>query len=169
MLAYIAVGSNRGNALENCGKAMAGMVSDGRNRILRCSSFYLTEPVGKKNQEWFVNAVVELDTSLPPRELMAFLLSIEDKMGRIRGERWGPRIIDLDILLYDGEEFKEEGLEIPHPRLHERKFVLVPLKEIAPDLKHPVLKKTISEILAELKEGEKVIPLEEGSAKICTD
>jgi 2-amino-4-hydroxy-6-hydroxymethyldihydropteridine diphosphokinase len=169
MLAYIAVGSNQGNALENCRKAMAGMVSDGRNRLLRGSSFYLTEPVGKKNQEWFVNAVVELDTSLPPRELMAFLLSIEDKMGRIRGERWGPRIIDLDILLYDGEEFEEEGLKIPHPRLHERKFVLVPLKEIAPDLKHPVLKKTISEILAELKEGDKVIPLEEGSAKICTD
>jgi 2-amino-4-hydroxy-6-hydroxymethyldihydropteridine diphosphokinase len=100
---------------------------------------------------------------------MAFLLSIEDKMGRIRGERWGPRAIDLDILFYGGEKIEEEGLQIPHPRLHERKFVLVPLKEIAPDLKHPILKKTISEILAELKGGEKVVPLEEGSAKLCTD
>jgi 2-amino-4-hydroxy-6-hydroxymethyldihydropteridine diphosphokinase len=169
VLAYIAIGSNQGNALENCRRAMEEIASDARNRLVRCSSFYRTEPVGKKDQEWFVNAVVELETSLSPRPLLAFLLSIEEKMGRIRRERWGPRIIDLDILFYDAQELQEKDLEVPHPRLHERKFVLVPLNEIAPDLKHPVLKRTISEILAELKEGERVILLEEGSAKTCTD
>lgn len=169
MSAYIAIGSNQGNALENCRRAVEELGSDRRNRLIRCSSFYRTEPVGKKDQPWFVNAVIELDTSMSARELLGFLLSTEEKMGRIRGERWGPRVIDLDLLFYGGEELGEEGLQVPHPRLHGRKFVLVPLKEIAPDLKHPVLKKSISEILAELKGGEEVFPLEEGSRKTCTD
>jgi 2-amino-4-hydroxy-6-hydroxymethyldihydropteridine diphosphokinase len=168
MLSYIAIGSNQGDPLENCRRAIEGMTSDGRNRLVRCSSFYCTEPVGRKDQEWFVNAVALVETSLSPRQLLAFLLSVEEKMGRIRKERWGPRVIDLDILFYEGEVIEEEGLQIPHPRLHERRFVLVPLREIAPDWKHPGLEKTVSQILAELKGGEKVLPLQEGSTKTCT-
>lgn len=99
---------------------------------------------------------------------MAFLLSLEKKVGRIRRERWGPRVIDLDILFYGGEVLNEEGLQVPHPRLHRRRFVLVPLKDIAPHLKHPLLGKTVSQILSGLTEDEKVFPLLEGDKEPCT-
>ncbi len=168
MLAYIGIGSNQENPLENCRRAIERIMSDGRNLLVRCSSFYRTEPVGKKDQEWFVNGVVLVETSLGPGEMLGFLLSLEKEMGRIRGERWGPRVIDLDILFYGEEIIDREGLWVPHPRLHERKFVLIPLKEIAPDLKHPRLGKTISQILSELQGEEKVFLLQEGTAKTCT-
>ena len=168
MLVYIGIGSNQGNPLENCRRAIQGIVSDGRNRLVQCSPFYRTEPVGQKDQDWFVNGVVLVETSLSPRELLDFLLALEKKMGRIRGEKWGPRVIDLDILFYGGEVWHEGGLQIPHPRLHERRFVLIPLKDIAPDLKHPLLGKTISQILAGLPEGEKVFPLLEEDKESCT-
>ena len=167
MLAYIGVGSNLGDALDNCHRAIQAITSDRRNRMVGCSPFYKTEPVGKKDQDWFVNGVIALGTELNPRELMDFLLATEKKMGRERGKRWGPRIIDLDILFYGDQVLDEPGLQIPHPRLHERRFVLVPLKDIAPYLEHPPLGKTVSQLLGDLGEGEKVIPLLEAGQKPC--
>ena len=167
MLAYIGIGSNLGNALANCLQAIQAITSDRRNRMVGCSPFYKTEPVGKKDQDWFVNGVIAMVTDFHPRELMKFLLTIEKEMGRERGERWGPRVIDLDILFYGDQVLNEPGLQVPHPRLHERRFVLIPLKDIAPYLEHPLLAKTISQILADLGEGEKVLPLLESGQKPC--
>ncbi len=167
MFVYVGIGSNLGDKLDNCRRAIEVIGSDTRNRLLKCSPFYHTEPVGEKEQDWFVNGVLGVETSLGPRELMDFLLAIEKKMGRVRGERWGPRVIDLDILFFDQKAIREGGLEIPHPRLQERRFVLVPLKDIAPHLVHPLLGKTISQLLAELKKEEKVLPLSEVGQKLC--
>jgi 2-amino-4-hydroxy-6-hydroxymethyldihydropteridine diphosphokinase len=167
MLTYIGIGSNQGDPLENCRRAIEGIVSEGTNRLVRCSSFYRTEPVGKKDQNWFVNAVALVETSLGPREMLESLLSLEKEIGRVRGERWGPRVIDLDILFYGEKVIDEEDLQVPHPRLHERRFVLIPLAEIAPDLKHPCLGKTIAQILSALGGQDKVFPLREGNTKTC--
>jgi 2-amino-4-hydroxy-6-hydroxymethyldihydropteridine diphosphokinase len=123
--------------------------------------------VGKKDQAWFINGVIAVATSLRPREFLDFLLEIEHKMGRERGERWGPRVIDLDILFYGAEVLNEGGLQIPHPRLHERRFVLIPLRDIAPHLEHPLLAKTVSQIISELPEEEKVLPILERGQGPC--
>ena len=147
--------------MTNCRRAIKAILSDRRNQIVGCSPLYQTEPVGKKDQDWFVNGVCGVETSMKPRELRDFLLAIEMMMGRVRGERWGPRVIDLDILIFGNEAINEGDLQIPHPRLHERRFVLVPLRDIAPHLVHPLLGKTISQILSELPGEEKVVPLEE--------
>jgi len=167
MLVYIGIGSNLGDKVGNCCLAVEAIRADGRNRIVQCSPFYQTEPVGNKEQDWFVNGVFAMETSMGPGELLHFLLAVEKMMGRLRGERWGPRVIDLDILIFDKEVINEGGLQIPHPRLHERRFVLVPLRDIAPKLVHPLLGKTISQILAELPGEEKVLPLAEGVHRLC--
>jgi len=161
MLTYIGVGSNLGNPAANCREAIRAIATDKRNQIVARSPFYRTEPVGVKEQDWFVNRVVAVETELNPFEFMDFLMNIERQMGRERRERWGPRIIDLDLLFYGDRVLSKAGLQIPHPRLHERRFVLVPLQDIAPYLKHPLLAKTISQILSELPAGEKVYPLAE--------
>ena len=159
MLAYVGVGSNVGDALDHCRRAIQAIAADRKNRLLQCSSFYRTEPVGKKDQDWFINAVVAAETSFSPHEFLDFLLDIELKMGRERGERWGPRVIDLDILFFGDKVLNERGLQIPHPRLPERRFVLIPLRDIAPHLEHPLLHKTISAILLEASTEEKVLPI----------
>lgn len=168
MLAYVGIGSNLGDALENCKRAIQDIAADGRNHLLKCSPFYRTEPVGKKDQAWFINGVIAVETSLGLREFLDFLLDIERKMGRERGERWGPRVIDLDILFFGDKVLNEDGLQVPHPRLHERRFVLVPLNDIASQLEHPLLAKTISQIISELPEGEKVIPVPATEQGPCT-
>ncbi len=167
MLAYIGIGSNLGDRLGNCRRAIEAISSDERNQIMRCSPFYHTEPVGEKEQNWFFNGALAVETSLGPRKLLDFLLAVEERMGRVRGERWGPRVIDLDILFYGQEVIQEPGLQIPHPRLHIRRFVLAPLQDIAPHFRHPLLGKTISQILAELKEEGKVLPLSEIGERPC--
>ncbi len=159
MLVYIGLGSNMGDGVKNCRRAMEAIGADARNCLVGHSRFYRTEPVGKKDQEWFINGVVAIETTMSPRELMEFLLSIEKGMGRIRQERWGPRIIDLDILFYGDRVLEEEGLQIPHPRLHERKFVLAPLKDMAPGLLHPVFHRTVAQMLAGLDAAERVFPV----------
>ena len=167
MLVFIGVGSNLGDKVGNCLRAIEAIASAGRNRIVRCSPLYQTEPVGKKDQDWFVNGILAMETSMEPAELLDFLLATEKRMGRVRRERWGPRVIDLDILIF-GQKIIDGGvLQIPHPRLHERMFVLVPLNDIAPDLVHPLLGKTISQILAELPGEEKVLPLAGEYQKLC--
>ena len=167
MLVFIGVGSNLGDKVGNCRRAVEVILADGRNRIVQCSPFYQTEPVGKKEQDWFINGVCAMETTMEPAELLESLLGVEKMMGRVRRERWGPRVIDLDILLFGQEVINQEGLQIPHPRLHERRFVLVPLRDIAPDLMHPLLGKRISQILAELPGEEKVFPLPQESQKRC--
>lgn len=167
MLVYIGVGSNLGDKVGNCRRAVEAILADGRNQIVQCSPLYRTEPVGKKDQDWFINGVFAMETSMEPGELLDFLLATEKIMGRVRTERWGPRVIDLDILIFGQKVISEGGLQIPHPRLHERRFVLVPLRDIAPNLVHPLLGKTIYQILAELPGEEKVLPLPGESQKLC--
>ncbi len=145
--------------MSHCRRAIQAIATDRRNRLLQCSPFYRTEPVGKKDQDWFINGVVAAETSLSPREFLEFLLDIERQMGREREERWGPRVIDLDILFFGQKVLNESGLQIPHPRLTERRFVLIPLRDIAPHLEHPLLHKTISAILSDLSTEEKVLPI----------
>jgi 2-amino-4-hydroxy-6-hydroxymethyldihydropteridine diphosphokinase len=159
MLAYIGIGSNLGDKLANCRRALEAIGSDPRNRLVQRSPLYRTEPVGKRDQDWFINGVAAVETSMTPGDLLAFLLSVEDRMGRVRKEKWGPRIIDLDILFYGDRVLDEENLRIPHPRLQERRFVLVPLNDIAPDLVHPVFRRTVSRLLAERIPEETVLPV----------
>lgn len=166
-LVYIGIGSNLGDSFPQCNLAIREMTADPASRVIEVSPFYRTEPMGKKDQNWFVNAVAALETSRSPRDLLGFLQGIEREMGRERKEKWGPRIIDLDILFYADWVVREEGLAIPHPRLQERRFVLAPLNDIAPELRHPVLNKSVAKILAELPEGEKVVLLREADQKIC--
>lgn len=126
--AYIGIGSNLGERLSNIERAVSAL--DELGTVLRTSSTYRTQPWGKPDQPWFANAVALVKTQLEPMELLQALQTIERKLGRVRGERWGPRTIDLDLLLYDDLTIDEPELMIPHRRLHERAFVLVPLAEI---------------------------------------
>lgn len=145
---FIGFGTNLGDResqLRDAWNRLARIVHIGRT-----SAVYETEPWGVTGQPRFLNLVVEGETTLSPPALLHALKTIEHDMGRIRGMRYGPRIIDLDILLYDDEEISTDELEIPHPRIAERRFVLLPLVNLAPDLKHPKLHRTMRELLAEL-------------------
>ncbi|HEX9891340.1 MAG TPA: 2-amino-4-hydroxy-6-hydroxymethyldihydropteridine diphosphokinase [Actinomycetota bacterium] len=131
--AYLGLGSNLGDRLENLQEAVRRLPARDV-RPLRSSRVYETEPVGgPEEQPQYLNAVIEVDTDLEPRGLLAVCLGIEDDMGRVRGERWGPRIIDLDVLTFGDDEVHEDGLDVPHPLMHERGFVLLPLLELDPD------------------------------------
>lgn len=148
---YIGLGSNLGYRKGNIRKAVS--LLEGLGRISKISSIYETEPVGPVEQRWFLNAVVEIETDLEPRELLLRLKELERRIGRSEGgERWGPREIDLDILFYGDLVMEDEDLIIPHPRIGERRFVLEPLYEIAPDLIHPITGSTVSEMLKEVRD-----------------
>lgn len=150
-IAYIGLGSNVGDKKANCRKALELLA--GAGRVTKVSSFYCTEPVGYREQEDFINAVAEIETGLSPQELLALCRQIEEDLGRAREVRWGPRTIDLDILLYGDRSVHDHDpdLTIPHPLMTERRFVLAPLAEIAPLALHPVSGKTAERLLHELK------------------
>ena len=160
--AYIGVGSNMGDKLANCREGVRTLTaSTPDTRLSEISPYYKTEPMDFKEQDWFVNAVVKIETSLDPFGLLEMLKTIQKKAGRVKDIiRFGPRILDLDILFYDDRIIETAQLTIPHPRLHQRRFVLQPLCDISPGMVHPVMKKPIRTLLAMLdgREG-RVAPI----------
>lgn len=157
-VAFISVGSNLGDKLLNCRKGIAALNAGERSVITGQSHFYRTEPVDYLDQDWFVNAVVKIETRIEPAVLFGELKSIEKEIGRDSdGIRYGPRVLDLDILLYDRLILETAELIIPHPRMHRRRFVLQPMCDIDPRMMHPVLKKDMQALQDALGENEQRI------------
>jgi 2-amino-4-hydroxy-6-hydroxymethyldihydropteridine diphosphokinase len=151
---YLSLGSNVGDRAGNLHAAIDRLRPFGE--VVSVSSFYETEPVEFTSQPWFLNCAVKLGTDQSPQELLAGILDIERRLGRRRGQLKGPRIIDLDILLFGNAIVDDPGLTIPHPAMHERRFVLEPLAEIAPGVLHPVFQRTIGELRDALPPGQTV-------------
>lgn len=158
--AFISVGSNMGDRLANCRAGIAGVVDSQLGEITGVSKFYQTEPVDFTEQDWFVNAAVRISTTLKPEKLLDGLKRIEKSVGRRKTVRFGPRMLDLDIVLYDDLILDSSKLTLPHPRMHKRRFVLVPICDIEPKIIHPVLRVGLRELLQGLDETEqRIIPL----------
>jgi len=151
---YLSLGSNLGDREANLRDAIERL--RGVGNPIAISSFYETEPIDVVSQPWFLNCAVKLDTEKMPRQLIAAILSLEQEMGRQRKQQKAPRTIDIDILLFGSSMIDIPSLTIPHPRMHERRFVLEPLAEIAPDARHPVFKRTIRELREALPPGQTV-------------
>ena len=148
---FIGIGSNEGDRLANISRAVRAMGELPDVRLVQMATIIETDPVGGPPQDPYLNTVVELDTTLRPRELLATLQAIERQLGRVpSAQRWAPRPMDLDILLYEDQVIQEERLSIPHPRMHERRFVLEPLAQLAPEVQHPLLKQPIAALLSRL-------------------
>ncbi len=152
---FIGIGSNLGNRTENC--LLAIELLSNFTIIKSVSSFYETEPVGNEDQPKFINAVAKVNTLLSPLNLLNSLKEVENQLGRERNEKWGPRTIDLDILIYEDFVLDSQEITIPHKDLNKRRFVLEPLCEIEPWLEHPGLKKTMSNILKNLVDEREVV------------
>lgn len=153
-LVYLSLGSNVGNRQGHLRNAIGRLESAGR--VLAVSSLYETEPVEFTSQPWFLNCAVALETAMTPKQCMAAVLKIEREMGRQRTQEKGPRTIDIDILFFGNMIVDSPELTIPHPAMHQRRFVLEPLAEIAPDVKHPILKKTVDNLRDALPAGQTV-------------
>jgi 2-amino-4-hydroxy-6-hydroxymethyldihydropteridine diphosphokinase len=150
-IAFISVGSNIGNRKVNCQSGIAALTALDRVLLTGISSFYETEPVDYLDQNWFVNAAVRIQTTLEPIQLLDTLKRIEKKVGRVEsGIRFGPRVLDLDIILIDDRIINSDCLVIPHPRMHERRFVLKPICDIDPLIVHPILQRNVQDILGDL-------------------
>ncbi len=143
--AFISIGSNIGDRLDHLKQATRALHLHQRISVLSVSSIYETAPVGYTDQADFLNLTTGIETDLSAHELLAVCQEIEQELGRVRDIRWGPRTVDLDILLYNNESIETEDLVVPHPRMHLRAFVLIPLLEIAPSIAHPVTSKMYSE------------------------
>ena len=149
-IAYISVGSNLGNKLENCRQGIQSL-TEHNARLTAQSYLYQTEPVDYKDQDWFINYAVKIETELDPFQLLERIQTIQRKAGRIHDKiRFGPRILDLDIILYDAVVIHSAQLIVPHPRMHERRFVLQPLCDIDPTIIHPVLRMEVQSLLKTL-------------------
>jgi 2-amino-4-hydroxy-6-hydroxymethyldihydropteridine diphosphokinase len=153
-LAYLSLGSNIGDREAHLRDALARLGAAGR--VVARSSFYEAEPVEFTRQPWFLNCAAALETGQTPLQLMATILQIEKEMGRRRVQKKGPRSIDIDILMFGDTVMDSEELTVPHPAMHQRRFVLEPLSEIAPNAVHPIFKKTISELRDSLQAGQAV-------------
>jgi 2-amino-4-hydroxy-6-hydroxymethyldihydropteridine diphosphokinase len=153
-IVYLSLGSNLGDRAANLRNAIGKLNRLGT--VKGVSAFYETEPVGLTAQPWFLNGAVKLDTEKMPRQLITGILNLEQEMGRQRKQKNGPRIIDIDILLFGTSVIETAGLTVPHPRMHERRFVLEPLAEIAPDVRHPVFKRSVRELRDALPPGQTV-------------
>jgi len=165
--AWIGLGSNLGNRREHLRKGVIAL--RGLGEVHHVSSLYETEPVGFADQGPFLNAVVCLETQLSPQSLLAELLRIEASQGRVRKQADGPRTLDLDLLFYGADVIREPGLEVPHPRLHERRFVLVPLHQLAPRLIHPVLNRSIGVLLGSLADHAAVVEVQQHPAWLADE
>lgn len=153
---YIGIGSNLGNKRENYLEALERIAKIPKTRIIKESSVYESQPHGDA-KEWYINGVIEIETEVKPELLLNKFKNIERAMGRKKvRKKWGARIIDLDLLLYDSLVLNKKNLKIPHPEMHQRKFVLIPLSEVAPQVIHPVLSASISELLVSVKDDKKV-------------
>ena len=153
--AYIGAGSNIGNKFLNCQNGIDALIKSGKTVLKDQSRFYKTEPVDYNDQDWFVNFVAKIETTLDPLQLLYKLKSIERDVGRLNDPiKFGPRILDLDIIFFDDLVTNSSGMIIPHPRMHKRRFVLRPLCDIDPKIVHPVLKKDVQNLLDMLNENE---------------
>jgi 2-amino-4-hydroxy-6-hydroxymethyldihydropteridine diphosphokinase len=149
--AYLLTGGNLGNRKQNLATAIE-LITLNCGNIVKASSLYETAAWGKTDQPAFLNQALELQTSLNAKQLMRCLLKVEKKMGRVREEKYGPRIIDIDILLFNNEKYNYNFLKLPHPEMQNRMFALLPLAEIAPVVVHPVFNKTITQLLNECED-----------------
>jgi 2-amino-4-hydroxy-6-hydroxymethyldihydropteridine diphosphokinase len=152
---YLGLGSNLGDRAVHLEQAIRALAAAGVH-VKQRSSFYATEPVGFAPQNWFLNCVVEAATELMPRQLLRAVQQAERDLGRRRLVHDGPRTVDIDILLYGSNVIRMPDLDVPHPRMAERRFVLIPLRELAPGLRHPTLGRTIGELLAETPDRSQV-------------
>ena len=155
--AFIGIGSNLGERRSNCREARRRIAELPKTKVVKESSLYESEPHGDA-KTWFANSVLEIETEMSALELLKKLQAIEQQMGRKRakGKRWGSRVIDLDILFFDMEQINRRNLKVPHPRLTGRRFVLLPLSELAPQLVHPSLSQSVSELLATVNDPKKI-------------
>lgn len=156
-IAYIGIGSNMGDKANNCMQAVNALRRAGGVARVRMSGLYRTEPVGYTAQDEFVNCAAELETTLSPRELLVLCKETEQQLGRVETFRWGPRVVDLDILFYGHEVIDEADLKIPHREIARRRFVLVPLAELAPAFLHPLMGITVERMLAESDDTSRVV------------
>ncbi len=155
--AFLGLGSNVGDRQRSMNHAAREIDALAETRVVGSSSVYETEPYGKTDQPKFLNAVIEIETAIPPADLLKELKIIEQRTGRTTSEKWGPREIDVDVLLYDGLVHDDATLHVPHPELEKRKFVLVPFREIAPDVVHPINGMTIEELARACKDSGRVV------------
>jgi 2-amino-4-hydroxy-6-hydroxymethyldihydropteridine diphosphokinase len=157
--AFVGLGSNLGERKKNIENAIRLLTETGEVDLLDRASYYETEPVGPV-QPWFINTAIKIETSATPEELLGLCKDVERRIGRVDSFHWGPRLVDLDLLLVKGQVVDEERLKLPHPQMENRRFVLLPMVELEPDMVHPTLKIPLEKLLTDTEEDKKVIKIQ---------